>query len=152
MATVVGAKDRATNTVRASVIGKADAEALQGFVRANTAPGAAVYTDEAAAYKGMREFKHEAVNHSVSEFVRGMASTNGIESFWATLKRAHKGVFHKFSPKHLQRYVTDFAARHGARGMDTMEHLGWAASQMAGKRLTYRDLIADNGLASGART
>ena len=151
METVVGAKDRATNTVRAKVIGAADAEALQGFVRADTALGATVYTDEAAAYKGMPEFKHEAVNHSVSEFVRGMASTNGIESFWAALKRAHKGVYHKFSPKHLQRYVTDFAARHSARGMDTMDHLGMAASRFAGKRLTYRDLIADNGLASGAR-
>ena len=25
------------------------------------------------------------------------------------LKRAHKGIFHKLSPKHLQRYVNEFA-------------------------------------------
>ena len=152
MTTVIGARDRETNTVRAKVIETADGPTLQGFVRANAAPGATVFTDEAAAYKGMPEFDHEAVNHSVSEFVRGMASTNGIESFWATLKRAHKGVYHKFSPKHLQRYVADFAARHGARGMNTLDHIGWAASRFVGKRLTYRDLIADNGLASGARS
>jgi transposase-like protein len=151
MSTVIGAKDRETNTIRAKVIEKADAEALQGFIRANAAPGATVYTDEAAAYKGMHEFNHETVNHSVSEFVRGMASTNGIESFWATLKRAHKGIYHKISPKHLSRYVADFAARHGARDMDTLDHLGWAASMMRGKRLTYAALIADNGLSSGAR-
>ena len=90
METVIGAKDRETNTVRTKVIGTADAEALQGFIRDNTAPSATVYTDEAKAYKGMPKFDHEAVNHSVSEFVRGMASTNGIESFWATLKRAHQ--------------------------------------------------------------
>ena len=53
-----------------------------------------VYTDEARAYKGM-PFKHEAVRHSAGEYVKEMAHTNGIESFWATLKRAHKGVYHK---------------------------------------------------------
>ena len=36
-----------------------------------------------------------------------MAHTNGIESFWAMLKRAHPGIFHKISPKHLNRYVQD---------------------------------------------
>ena len=150
MATVIGAKDRETNAVRAKVIAAVNAASLQTFVRENVAPGAVLYTDEAAGYKGMPEFDHEAVNHSVSEFVRGMASTNGIESFWATLKRAHKGVYHKFSPKHLHRYITDFAARHSARGMDTLDHLGMAVSRMVGKRLMYRDLIADNGLSNAA--
>jgi len=35
----------------------------------------------------MPEYRHEAVNHSVGEYVRGMASTNGIESFWSMMKR-----------------------------------------------------------------
>ena len=115
MTTVIGAKDRESKAVRARVIAAVNAATLQDFVRDNVAPGAVLYTDEAAGYKGMREYDHEAVNHSISEFVKGMASTNGIESFWATLKRAHKGIYHKFSPKHLHRYVTDFAARQGAR-------------------------------------
>ena len=78
--------------------------------------------------------------------------TQGIESFWATLKRAHKGVFHKMSQKHLQRYVNEFAGRHNSRDEDTIDHMGGVAASMAGKRLTYRRLIASNGLASGART
>ena len=61
-------------------------------------------------------FDHESVRHSVGEYVRGMAHTNGIESFWSMLKRAHKGVYHHFSVKHLQRYVDEFAGRHGVRG------------------------------------
>ncbi len=138
MTTVIGARDRQTNTVRTKVIESTDGETLKGFVRDNTAPGATVYTDEAPAYKGMGEFIHEAVNHSVSEFVRGQASTNGIESFWATLKRAHKGVYHKMSPKHLHRYVTDFAAKHGIRGLDTIEQMGYTASAMTGKRSPTR--------------
>lgn len=152
MTTVIGARDRETNTVRAAVIENTNAPTLHGFVRQHTAPGAILYTDEARAYRGMPEFTHEAVNHSVSEFVRGQASTNGIESFWAVLKRAHKGVYHKLSAKHLHRYVADFATKHGIRGMDTADQMVYAAAGMVGKRLTYATLIADNGLASGARS
>ncbi|MXW71097.1 MAG: transposase [Acidobacteria bacterium] len=67
------------------------------------------------------------------------------------LKRAHKGTFHKLSPKHLQRYVDEFAVRHGLRSADTMERLRIVVRRMLGRRLRYRDLIAKNGLPSGAR-
>jgi len=151
-AAVVGAKDRATNTVRTKVVTDTTGATLQGFVHRHTAPGAQVFTDEAAAYAGLRRgFAHAAVNHSVGEYVRGKAHTNGIESFWATLRRAYKGVYHKLAPKHLHRYAADFAARHGIRGLDTIEMMGYTAGAMRGKRLTYAALIADNGLASGAR-
>ena len=119
---VVGAKDRATNEVRAEVVNGTDAKTLQGFVADHVAPGATVYTDEAAAYKGM-PFKHESVRHSTGEYVKEMAHTNGMESFWATLKRAHKGTFHKISEKHLQRYVDEFAGRHNVRKADTIDQM-----------------------------
>ena len=138
---VVGAKDRKTNKVRARVVENTDKPTLQAFVGESAAPGATVYTDEAAAYKGM-PFDHEAVNHTVSEYVRGMAHTNGMESFWATLRRAYMGTFHKISAKHLHRYVTDFAGRHGVRDMDTIGQMGHMAHAMVGKRLTYRQLVS----------
>ncbi len=89
---------------------------------------------------------------SVAEYVKGQAHTNGIESFWATLKRAHKGVFHKLSPKHLQRYVNEFAGKHNVRDEDTLAQMVVVAAGLVGKRLMYRDLVADNGLSSGARS
>ena len=96
-------------------------------------------------------FDHESVKHSAGEYVVGEAHTIGIESFWAMLKRAHKGTFHKMSPKHLQRYVNEFAGRHNIRDADTIDQMVGLASGMAGNRLRYRDLVADNGLDSGAR-
>ena len=138
---VVGAKDRGTNKVSAKVVDRTDAETLQGFVSDCAAPGSTVYTDDAAAYKGM-PFDHEAVRHSVGEYVRDMAHTNGIESFWSMLKRAHKGVYHKISPKHLQRYVNEFAGRHGIRERDTLDQMNAVVAGMVGKRLTYRVLVA----------
>ena len=140
-AIVVGAKDRATNEVRAQVIQDADAKTLQGFVADHAATGATVYTDDASAYKGI-PFEHESVRHSIGEYVRDMASTQGIESFWATLKRAHKGTFHKISPKHLQRYVNEFAGKHNIRDKDTIDQMNAVIAGMVGKRLMYRDLIA----------
>ena len=150
---VVGVKDRATNEVRAQVVPSPDAPTLQGFVREYAREGAMIYTDEATAYAGLAgDFDHAAVNHSTGEYVRDQAHTNGIESFWSMLKRAHKGTFHKISPKHLDRYVTEFAGRHNVREADTLAQMDGIATGMAGKRLRYRDLIADNGLDSGARS
>ena len=126
--------------------------ALQGFVRENVEPGAKLCTDEVKAYKGMGEYDHEAVNRSVSEYVRGQAHTNGMESFWAMLERGYVGTFHKLSPKHLQRYVNEFAGRHNVRSADTADTMAALAAGMVGKCLLYRDLIADNGLPSGTRT
>ena len=57
------------------------------------------------------------------------------------LKRAHKSVYHKISPKHLQRYVNEFSGRHGIRERDTIDQMGALASGMTGKRLTYRNLV-----------
>ena len=150
-AAVAGVKDRATNRVSARRMEATNAGALQTFVRDNVEPGATLYTDEAAAYRGMPEFEHEAVNHSAKEFVRDMAHTNGMESFWAMLKRGYQGTFHKFSEKHLDRYVREFAGRHNIRPRDTLDMMQSVAIGMAGKRLRYRDLIADNGLPNGAR-
>ncbi len=99
---VAGVKDRATNRVAAQVVPATDGETLQGFVSDHTAAAAVVYTDEHRSYTGLSPaFEHEAVSHSVGEYVRGQAHTQGIESFWSMLKRAHKGVYHKLSPKHL---------------------------------------------------
>ena len=67
------------------------------------------------------------------------------------LKRAHKGTFHKFSPKHLDRYVQEFAAPHNLREEHTIDIMENVVTSMDGKRLRYRELIAPNGLHNGAR-
>ena len=148
---VVGAKDRRTNQVSAKVMRSSEGETLQGFVKEKAAPGATVYTDEAPAYRGI-PFDHETVRHSVAEYVKGQAHTNGVESFWSTLKRAHKGTFHKISPKHLNRYVKEFEGKHNLREADTLAQMTAVAAGLVGRRLMYRQLIEDNGLPSGARS
>ena len=148
---VVGMKDRKSNKVTARVVEDTDAPTLQGFVADIAAEGARVYTDDAAAYKGM-PFDHASVRHSVGEFVSGMAHTNGIESFWSMLKRAHKGTSHKISPKHLDRYVQESAGKHNVRESGTLAQMRDTVARLVGRNLLYRDLVADNGLSSCARS
>lgn len=148
---VVGAKDRETNQVSARVVEQTDSQTLQGFVAEHAEPDATVYTDDAKAYQGM-PFEHESVKHSVGEYVREMAHTNGMESFWALLKRGYQGTYHKMSPKHLHRYVNEFSGRHNVRDNDTVDQMAGIVADMVGKRMTYDELIADNGLSSGAKS
>lgn len=148
---IVGAKDRESNQVRAKVVQSTDAETLQGFVVEHTDAFATVYTDDSGAYRSL-PYKHDTVKHSASEYVKGDVHTNGIESFWSMFKRAKKGTFHKLSPKHLERYVQEFAGKHNMRELGTVAQMRDVAARMIGRRLLYRDLIADNGLSSGARS
>ncbi|MCY4575502.1 MAG: IS1595 family transposase [Chloroflexi bacterium] len=136
---VVGVLDRPTNQVVAGTVAEADARTLQGKVLDATDTTAQVYTDDAGAYRGIAR-KHEAVSHSTGEYVREQAHTNGIESFWALLDRGIMGTFHHVSPKHLDRYVTEFAGRHNQRPLDTVSQMERVAGGMVGERLRYRDL------------
>ena len=137
---VVGMKERESGKIEAEVVETTDKHTLQGFVEVNTEVDATVYTDGAKAYEGMHRI-HESVDHSVKEFVRGKAHTNGIESFWANLKRGYNGVYHQFSGKHLHRYVSEFAGRHNQRPLDTEAQMGRVVRLGEGKRLRYDDLI-----------
>ena len=137
---VVGAKDRATNRVSATVVKGTDAKTFQGFVGDHAAKGATVYTDDHGGYQGM-PFEHETVKHSISEYVNGMAHTNGIESFWALLKRGYHGTYHHMSEKHINRYVGEFSGRHNDRSKDTLNQMQAIVRGLVGKRLQYRDLV-----------
>ena len=75
-----------------------------------------------------------------------------MESFWSMLKRAHTGTSHKMSPKHLNRYVNEFAGKHNVRESDTLDQMREVVTRLMGRNLGYRKLVADNGLPSGARS
>ena len=140
---VVGMKSRETNKVKAEVLQTVSANTLQRFVKTNTEKGETIYSDQHRGYWGLRKqgFDLEQVNHSVKEYVNGQAHTNGIESFWALLKRGYHGTYHRMGRKHLQRYVNEFAGRHNIRQQDTLVQMAMMANGFSGKRLRYGDLI-----------
>jgi transposase-like protein len=140
---VAGIRDQFAQ-IRATPVPDTTGSTLRGFVKANVPTGAIVVTDEFAAYRGLTDdgYTHLTVNHSAGEYVRDYCvHTNGIESFWALLKRGHYGIYHYMSPKHLHRYVNEFSFRQNTRELGTLGFIDATISRMAGKRLTYKVLI-----------
>lgn len=147
---VVGVRDRETRRVSARVVDRTDAATLHGFVHDHARDGATVYTDDHRSYLGLdASYDHETVRHSVREYVNGQAHTNGVESFWALLKRGYHGTYHRMSVKHLHRYVDEFAGRYNDRPLDTIDQMDRMAAGLVGKRLTYGELAAKHN--TGAR-
>lgn len=137
---VIGARDENGN-VRAMPISDVSGPTLKGFIMQNVSTGSTVVTDNFRSYRGLQGYNHLTVNHSVGEYVRDQAHTNGIESFWALLKRGYYGIFHHMSEKHLHRYVNEFSFRHNTSQIGTMDFIGMTVEKMSGKRLTYKELI-----------
>ena len=139
---VAGMKERESNKIRAAVVQATDKPTLQGFVVDNTEDDTIIYTDDARAYSGLPR-RHAPVKHSVGEYVREQAHTNGMESFWSMLKRGFTGTYHQMSPKHLHRYIDEFQGRHNVRPLDTEAQMAGLVHGADRKRLRYQDLIAD---------
>lgn len=100
--------------MRARKVKDTKRKTLQPFIKQLVRGDSTIITDEWLAYNGLdKNFWHERINHSQGEYVRdGFIHTNGIESFWALLKRGIVGQYHKVSAKHLDKYIREFAFRH----------------------------------------
>ena len=85
----------------------------------------------------------EAVSGISSVSVRDQAHTNGVESFRATPKRGYHGTFRHISPKHLHRYVNEFATRRNLRSKDAWAVMAETVARMICKRLTLDEFTAD---------
>ena len=128
-AAVVGVKDRETNKVAVRHVYRTDTIDVAGFVAETAKFGSTVYTDETSVYNILAPwYRHETVKHSVSEYVRGMAHTNGIESFWSMLKRGYNCTYHKMSEKHLDRYIREFRRAPQCPGTRHHRADGWLGS------------------------
>lgn len=140
---VVGIKERNSKKVKSFKVADTKAITLHQIICNAVADGSTVYTDDATAYNGLEQngYTHKTVKHSVGEYVKEQAHINGIESFWSCLKRGYYGIYHKMSPKHLQKYVDEFSTRQNARQLDTMVYIDCTIRGLFGKRLKYEDLI-----------
>ena len=90
----------------------------------------------------MPDYDRKAARHSADEYVNGKASTDGIESFWALMKRHYYGTHHWWSVKHLHRYVADYQYRQNTIGLSGEPALGTLIRNGDGRHLTDAALIA----------
>jgi transposase-like protein len=121
--------------------------ALLNAVQMNVQKGSTIQTDEYRGYNDLPKlgYKHQTINHNLSQYSVNGVSTNGIESVWAVMRRGLHGVYHHASKKHLGRYVDEFTWRlnEGNVKRHSLERLDSFIGAISGKRLTYEDLIDD---------
>ena len=125
------AEDRTRKTLQETVLSKTDPKAR------------AIFTDEWPAYLGIGDgdTRHETVNHSQEEWVRGEVHTNSVEGVWSLLKRSIIGSFHHVSVKHLDAYLDELEWRFSNRNnthifRDTLIQL------MQAEHMEYQELTA----------
>ena len=139
---VVGAIQR-QGGVRLEQIPNVRKATLHNFIHRTVRDQAeAIYTDEFKSYIGIQDddTRHETVNHSMEEWVRGDVHTNTIEGVWSLFKRSIMGAFHKVSAKHLDRYLEELEWRFTNRDndhifVDTLRRI------VNTEHLTYRELV-----------
>jgi transposase-like protein len=127
--------------VRSMHIVRVTADNLRPILVAQIDDASLLCTDEARHYRAMgADFRHEAVNHSADEYVRGPFHTNSVEGFFSILKRGIIGCYFHVSEAHLHRYLAEFDFRYSNReklGIDDQARADLAIKGFVGKRLTY---------------
>jgi transposase-like protein len=139
---VAGALERG-GQVRATVIPDTRRPTLEQHVKNYVNPGAAVYTDALASYSTLGYvYDHATVDHA-THYVSGRVHTNGLENFWSLLKRGLHGTYVSVEAKHLLRYVDERVFTFNERHRDDLGRFLVVLGRVAGRRLTYAELIAE---------
>jgi len=142
---VFGIKER-QGRVMSRVVVDTSKTTLHGIIYQQVEQGAVINTDAWRSYAGLgKDYVHNVVDHSKRQYVDGQKYTNSIESVWAVLKRGCHGIYHKFSKKHLQKYLDefDFRQNEGNCRYSTMERIGSLVVGCFAARLSWKELVAE---------
>jgi hypothetical protein len=127
--------------IRTEVVRNTRRSSLAPVIQVNVETGATVYSDGKGSYERLNEeYIHEAVNHDAEEYVRDAVHTNGIENFWALLKRSIGGTYVSVEPFHLFRYLDEQAYRFNNRKATDGDRFAGVIGNVTGRRLTYTAL------------
>jgi hypothetical protein len=86
------------------------------------------------------DYIHASIDHAEA-YVQGRAHTNGLENYWSLFKRCFYGTWTHLSDSHLHRYLAEQEYRFNNREVKDGGRFAMAVAQVAGKRLTYKELI-----------
>jgi transposase-like protein len=149
MTPVMGLLERNTpdkcSRVRLKVVKTTRKHELQAEVRQHVEKGADVYTDAHHSYVGLSdEYAHQFIDHAEC-YAKGAVHTNGLENFWALLKRGIHGTYVNVEPFHLFRYLDEQAFRFNERKDNDAGRFVKVVSGIIGKGLRYAKLTGKVG-------
>ncbi len=129
-------------SVRSHHVPTVSAKTLRPILQAQIHADSIVMSDDGGSRIGREFARHQSVNHSIGEYVRGDAHTNTIEGYFSILKRGITGVYHHLSPQQLKRYLAEFDFRYNERAADGINDEARTDRLIRGivrKRLMYKD-------------
>src|SRR5664280_1930815 len=133
-----------TGEIRTKVVTNVTGTVVQDMLRANVNTGETVlHSDSAPLYRTVSKAMagHHVVNHHAGQYVTELSNgTNRVENFFSQLKRSIDGTHHCVSKIHLERYLTEFAFRHGSHDLSDTERMVKLMGQVPGIRLSYKPL------------
>lgn len=139
----MGLLERHGGEVRAMVVTNRRRYTLDGTVRENVEAGSNVYSDALPSYKHLNdEYIHAVIDHP-EKYVDGNVHTNGIENFWAFLKRMLKGTYVSVEPFHLFRYLDEECFRFNKRTGNDLYRFLEVAKALTSRRLTFEELTCE---------
>lgn len=99
------------------VVPNAQRGTLEGHILENIRTGATISSDEYVTYRFLtkRGYRHGTVRHNIEQWVDGIHHVNGLEGFWAQIKRSIQGTHIHVSRKHLAKYLGEFEFRYNMR-------------------------------------
>ena len=126
---IIGVKERSSGKVHAVVANfNAEGKQLSGkqlfsVLKKVCKDGTTIMTDQYSGYnildnENEKNFIRVKVDHSVTFSLGNGIHTNGIESFWAIVKRGIYGIYHHVSVNYMQRYMDEFCFRLNHRKCD----------------------------------
>lgn len=134
---VFGIRERG-GRVRTHVIPHVSQDAVERSIWANVdRRRARLFTDEHPVYHNISKMLPHGIIRHKSEYVRGEVHTQGIESYWAILKRGLYGTFHHVDAAYLPMYLPEFEFRYNRREITDAERFAALISQTSGRRLTW---------------
>ncbi len=137
---VMGIRERGTGRVHAQVVPDVKGDTLKPIVHERVKDGSTVYTDQWNGYTGLDgRYDHETINH-LERYVEGRVHTNGIENFWAMLKRGLNGTYVSVDPAHLFRYIDERVFTYNERYLTDLGRFSAVLGAVADRRLTYAEV------------
>ncbi len=131
---VVGMLERGGEVVT-TVVSSRHRAPMERLLLDNIAPGSTVATDEFGSYRrlGSLGFNHVTVCHNKGQYTtHNGGGVNGIEGFWAQLKRSINGTHIHVSGKHLWKYGMEAEYRFNRRD--------WPSLMLSELLTTFRPL------------
>jgi len=116
---------------------------LEPLIFKNVNQGSKIMSDEWWAYRHLKRknYRHETVNHGSKEYVRGNVHVNSLEGAWSLLKRSFRGIYHRPSREHLDKYCAEFQFKYNTRHLNELQRFGSVVAKSSKIRLRNKNIV-----------